>query len=153
MSTYKTSLSVQALYSRWCLLLICYLWIKRQIRHLNGRVPDRHQVCVKFRLGLCCEHLQFHDFVMTSACCPHSFLTKSYMQGILNATCKMEVGVHPGKLPMVRSTFFCRGCNCKKWLSATNSQADQAHVIMDLINALQRVNSALELKRPRFKRG
>jgi hypothetical protein len=57
----------------------------------------------------------------TVACSLHSFVTKSYKYGILNATCKSRVGVRLGRLPKVRGTVFCRRCNFKSQLSATNS--------------------------------
>jgi hypothetical protein len=65
-------------------------------------------------------------FCMTSVRCLHSCVTKSYIYGILNATCKSRVGVRLGKLSLVRKTSFCRHYNCKRWLSTANSKAGQA---------------------------
>jgi len=59
------------------------------------------------------------------ACCPHNFISKLYMYGILNTTCKSRVGVRLGKLPVVRRTLFCRRLSFKRWLSAANSQEGQ----------------------------
>jgi hypothetical protein len=40
--------------------------------------------------------------------------------------CKSRAGVRLGKFPMVRRTLFCRRCNFSRFLSAGNSQAQQA---------------------------
>jgi len=73
---------------------------------------------------------------MTVVCCLHSFVTKSYKFGIMNVTCKSRVGVHLGKLPMMRRTLFCRRYNFKAELSAANSHAGQVYVSTELTNAL-----------------
>jgi hypothetical protein len=62
-----------------------------------------------------------YDFL----CCLPSFVTESYMCGILNATCKSRVGMRLGKLPAVRRILFCGHCHFKRCLSAENSQARQ----------------------------
>jgi hypothetical protein len=67
------------------------------------------------------------------------------MYGILKALCNSRTSVHLGKLRMVRIALFCRRYNFNRWVSATNSQAREAQVIMDLISALWRVRLMLAL--------
>jgi hypothetical protein len=55
--------------------------------------------------------LTFSWFSVTVACCLHSFVTKSYKYGILNAMCKSWVGVRLGELTMVKRTVYCRRCS------------------------------------------
>jgi hypothetical protein len=52
-----------------------------------------------------------------ATCSLHSFVTKSYKYGILDAMCKSWVGVRLGKLTVVQRTSFFRRCNFKRWLS------------------------------------
>jgi hypothetical protein len=58
----------------------------------------------------------------------------------------------PWKFPMVRRTLFCRRCNFKRQVSATNSQVGQVYIITDLISALCKVSSMLALKCSLFNR-
>jgi len=43
---------------------------------------------------------------MTATCCLHSFVTKLYKYGILNAKCKSRVNLRLGKLQVVFEDFF-----------------------------------------------
>jgi hypothetical protein len=43
----------------------------------------------------------------------------------LQAMCKLWLGVHLGKFPMVPRTLFSRRCNFKTWVSPSNFQAQQ----------------------------
>jgi len=61
---YMPGLSVRALRST-----LCQLYTLRQFRHLNDRMPDRHQVwafCISYvrlQFCLCFGHLHYQEFV------------------------------------------------------------------------------------------
>jgi hypothetical protein len=81
---------------------------------------------------------------MTLACCLHSLIIT---YDIWKDICMSRIGVFLGNLPVVRRTLFCRCWSFIRCVSAANSQAGRAYVIMDLIRALWRVNLLLVLNR------
>jgi hypothetical protein len=66
----------------------------------------------------------FRHFV-TSACCLHNFVIKSYSYGILKATCKSRTIVYLGNLLVLWRTLFFRPCSFKRQVLAANSQAGE----------------------------
>jgi hypothetical protein len=130
----------------------CYLWTWRRLRHL----PPPPSLCGLYFLCWASLWPMLRTFTcswlcMTSVCCLHSVVTKLYMYGILNATCKW-VGVRVNNiLAMVRRTLICRRCNFKTWLSSENSRRG-ADVSRYGLHALWRVNFVLMPKCSSFKR-
>jgi IS4 transposase len=80
---------------------------------------------------------------MTLACCLLNLVTKSYTYGIWKDISWIRVFL--GNSPMVWRALYCRCWGFIRCVSATNSQAGQAYVIMDLIRTSWRVNLLLVL--------
>jgi branched-subunit amino acid transport protein AzlD len=63
---------------------------------MKGHMSDRHPVSA-FYVYVLSLSLANYIFMILYDYCLHSFVTKSYKYGILNATCKSRVGVRHGK--------------------------------------------------------
>jgi hypothetical protein len=116
---------------RWCIILIYYgnLDISTGVCLTATRFEPFTFSMLGFPFA-CVSNIYIivilYGFWLLPACFCYIIVT----YGILNARCKARVCVRLCKLPVVQRSLFCRPCNVKTWVSAANSQAWHAEVIM-----------------------